>query len=57
MQEVEAMCSRAIIINKGEIVADATLESLHEQAAQSGMKNASLEELFHTLTKSAPSSK
>ena len=57
MQEVEAMCSRAIIINKGEIVADASLEILRQQAAKQGMKNASIEELFHTLTKSASSSK
>ena len=52
MQEVEAMCSRAIIINKGEVVADATLQTLREEAAKRGMKNASIEDLFHTLTKS-----
>ena len=51
MQEVEAMCSRAIIINKGEVVADATLQTLREEAAKRGMKNASIEDLFHTLTK------
>ena len=30
MQEVEAMCDRVIIINKGEIVADKTLKELRE---------------------------
>jgi ABC-2 type transport system ATP-binding protein len=29
MQEVEAVCSRAIIINKGKIVADDLTENLH----------------------------
>ena len=53
MQEVEAMCSRAIIINKGEIVADATLETLRSEAAKRGMKDASIEDLFHTLTKNS----
>ena len=53
MQEVEAMCSRAIIINKGEIVADASLNTLRSEAAKRGMKDASIEDLFHTLTKSS----
>ncbi len=53
MQEVEAMCSRAIIINKGEVVADATLETLRSEAAKRGMKDASIEDLFHTLTKNS----
>ena len=51
MQEVEAMCSRAVIINRGKIVADATLDDLRQQAAQRGLKNNSIEELFHILTK------
>jgi len=34
MQEVEAMCDRVIIINKGEIVADKTLEELLENQEQ-----------------------
>ncbi|WP_274475147.1 gliding motility-associated ABC transporter ATP-binding subunit GldA [Mangrovimonas aestuarii] len=34
MQEVEAMCDRVIIINKGEIVADKKLKDLHEGKAQ-----------------------
>ena len=41
MQEVEAMCSRAIIINHGKIVDDASLEGTH--AGQ-------LTEKFHKLT-------
>ncbi len=34
MQEVEAMCDRVIIINKGEIVADKTLKELREGKEQ-----------------------
>ena len=34
MQEVEAMCDRVIIINKGEIVADKTLKELKEGSQQ-----------------------
>lgn len=34
MQEVEAMCDRVIIINKGEIVADKTLKALREGQEQ-----------------------
>ncbi len=34
MQEVEAMCDRVIIINKGEIVADKNLNEITEQTAQ-----------------------
>ena len=34
MQEVEAMCDRVIIINKGEIVADKKLKDLHENKEQ-----------------------
>ncbi len=45
MQEVEAMCSRVIIINKGNIVADDQLPQLRQQYAD---KN--LEEIFRSLT-------
>lgn len=34
MQEVEAMCDRVIIINKGEIVADKTLKDLRNEKEQ-----------------------
>ena len=34
MQEVEAMCDRVIIINKGEIVADKTLKELRDDSEQ-----------------------
>lgn len=34
MQEVEAMCDRVIIINKGEIVADKTLKALRKGQSQ-----------------------
>lgn len=43
MQEVEALCDRAVIINRGHLVADATLTELR----QSGQ---SLEEVFRELT-------
>jgi ABC-2 type transport system ATP-binding protein len=33
MQEVEAMCNRVVIINKGKIVADDSIAVLHQQAA------------------------
>lgn len=51
MQEVEAMCSRVIIINRGEIVADATMDQLREEATRRNLPNGSIEELFHVLTK------
>lgn len=51
MQEVDAMCSRAVIINRGQIVADDTMESLRRQAEERGFKNNPIEELFHALTK------
>ena len=44
MQEVEAMCSRVIIIRKGEIVADGAIESF----TQNGKK---LEDVFSELTR------
>lgn len=43
MQEVEAVCSRAIIINKGNLVDDLLVKDLQS-------KNISLEELFHQRT-------
>jgi ABC-2 type transport system ATP-binding protein len=36
MQEVEAMCSRVIIINKGHIIADDTLQNLQQQKGGQG---------------------
>lgn len=50
MQEVEAMCDRVIIINHGKIVEDATIQDLYKLAENKGIKNQSIEELFHTLT-------
>lgn len=44
MQEVEAMCSRAIIINHGQIVADGSLDELKKNSSDS------LEHIFHKLT-------
>jgi ABC-2 type transport system ATP-binding protein len=45
MQEVEAMCDRVIIINKGKIVADDTLIGLQNQHT-----NKTLEDIFRELT-------
>ena len=35
LQEVEAICDRVIIINKGKIVADDKLSNLHQQSSSS----------------------
>lgn len=43
MQEVEALCSRVILLNKGSIVADSPIEEFKGQYK-------SLEEAFHQLT-------
>lgn len=43
LQEVEAICTRIIIINKGQIVADDSLENLKK-------KGNNLEEVFRNLT-------
>ena len=45
MQEVEAMCDRVIIINKGKIVADDTLIGLQNQHP-----NKTIEDIFRELT-------
>ncbi len=45
MQEVEAMCDRVIIINRGNIVADDSLVNIQQNNADK-----SLEEIFRSLT-------
>ncbi|MBO4580838.1 MAG: ATP-binding cassette domain-containing protein [Bacteroidales bacterium] len=45
MQEVEAMCNRAIIIDAGKIKADDTIANLMQRSGGKGM-----ETLFHQLT-------
>ncbi|MDR3048025.1 MAG: ATP-binding cassette domain-containing protein [Bacteroidales bacterium] len=54
MQEVEAICNRVIIINKGELVLDAHLNEMEGIASKLGAGNAKgyegMEELFHQLT-------
>jgi len=45
MQEVEAVCDKVIIINKGKIVADDTLQGL-----RAGNNNKTLEKIFISLT-------
>ncbi|MFM6953040.1 MAG: ATP-binding cassette domain-containing protein [Bacteroidota bacterium] len=47
MQEVEAMCSRVILLNHGKIIADDTLEGLKQTSP-----NDSLETIFRNLTNS-----
>ena len=55
MQEVEAMCDRVIIINKGNIVADAKINELQDAVSnlkkKKDSKELSIEEIFHILTK------
>lgn len=48
MQEVEAMCDRVIIINKGNIVADAKLKDVQQQ-----YQGQSLETIFRNLTQTS----
>jgi ABC-2 type transport system ATP-binding protein len=49
MQEVEAICSRVIIINKGRIVADETTEILQQK---SGVENAIMVEFDKSVDRS-----
>jgi len=46
MQEVEAICDKVVIINKGKIVADDTLKKIKEEYA-----NQTLEGIFLSLTR------
>ena len=51
LEEVDAVCSRAIIIDRGRIVADGTADEL--RALIPGKPKASLEEVFHHVTTTA----
>ena len=55
MQEVEAMCNRVIIINKGNIVADNSMKELKEKVTSFRKTKQdhelSMEEVFYFLTK------
>jgi len=55
MQEVEARCSRVVIINHGKVVADCPMNQLHTLdhniSVGKGNKGNNLEAIFHTLTK------
>lgn len=44
MQEVQAICNRAIIINKGVIVADDTVDALRNTSADTSIINATFKE-------------
>lgn len=56
MQEVQAMCDHVVIINKGKLVADTSVQELPSMAEKLGLKqNAGMdalgmEEIFHALT-------
>ena len=50
LEEVDAVCTRAVIIDKGRIVADGTAGELRKLVP--GRGKASLEEVFHYLTTS-----
>jgi len=50
LEEVDAVCSRAIIIDRGRIVADGTADELRKLIP--GKPKASLEEVFHHVTTS-----
>ena len=49
MQEVEAMCPRIVIINKGVVVANDTIENIKMNVMHRA--DASIEEVFQVLTK------
>ena len=49
MQEVEAMCPRIVIINKGVVVANDTIENIKMNVMHS--KDASIEAVFQALTR------
>ena len=49
MQEVEAMCPRIVIINKGVVVANDTIENIKMNVMHRA--DASIEECFQALTK------
>ena len=49
MQEVEAMCPQIIIINKGKVVANDTIDNIKMNVMHS--TNASIEECFQALTR------
>jgi ABC-2 type transport system ATP-binding protein len=48
LDEVEAMCSRAVVIDRGDIVADGTPADLAARAP-----SGKLEDAFHALTHAA----
>lgn len=50
MQEVEAVCSRVIIINKGNIIADDSLEHLQQGGTENGYIQVSFGQPFPTET-------
>jgi ABC-2 type transport system ATP-binding protein len=51
LQEVEAICDRVIIINKGEIVADNSIANLRQNAENNIVKIAFKENIEHSILK------
>ncbi|MGI9462369.1 MAG: ATP-binding cassette domain-containing protein, partial [Aestuariivirgaceae bacterium] len=50
LEEVDAVCSRAIIIDKGRVVADGTADQLRKQVP--GRKKSSMDDVFRHFTSS-----
>jgi ABC-2 type transport system ATP-binding protein len=57
MQEVEAICDRVIIINKGSLVADDKLSNLRSQSSSNIVKVSFKENVQEALLKSLPAAK
>lgn len=47
MQEVQAICDRVVIVNKGKLVADATIETLQQQSIGTRTTNVSFQEAIN----------
>jgi len=57
LQEVEAICDRVIIINKGEIVADDTLGKLRNRSSSNIVKVSFSEKVDSSILKNLPTAK
>ena len=51
LEEVDAICSRALIIDRGRIVADGTPDALLAQGRRLGIDTGRLDDVFRALTK------
>lgn len=50
LQVVEELCDRVLVMRRGSLVADATVQELQERASSMGGEGATLEDLFLALT-------